>query len=296
MIINDAYTNKSYYGGTSYQPMINLLYGGSEGHTAHISRMMDDGQVFEEYMSMDPYISNNVIPIVLRTPGIFDALADVELGSRLKQHYINMMTIMPKTIDGLKRTVNVSFAEERLGGTGEVLESVTNVTKEKSDIQHTYIDRVGKPVWTLHDFLIRYAKMDYETGMPLAVTLDLKPGYLEKGQEPDRAFYTGTMAYVEPNITRKNVVEAYISGNIFPRTTGANESNSDRGSDRKRSELSIGYTNVTISGEPAKVVGQIILDKMQVFKENPDRLSALMNDNDVQKSVEAALGFDEIVK
>ena len=296
MILTDAYEKQTYAGGQSYAPMSNLLYGGTEGHTAHLSRMLQDGQVFEEYMSAEQFISNDIIPIVVRTPGIFDALADVALGKRLKQHFINMMTIMPKTIDGLKRTINVSLVEDRLGGGGQIYQSVSNVTKERAEPTHNWTDRVGKPVWNMLDFIIRYGRMDPETKAPLAITLPLKQGYLEKGMHLKPDFYTFTMMYIEPTATRKNVMEAYICGNMFPQTTGENTSKMDKGSDKEKSELSIAFTSIDISGEPAKAVAQIALDKMNVFQSNPDNLSAFVNDTDIQKAMEASLGFDQVVQ
>jgi len=296
MILTDAYENTAPAGGASYAPMANLLYGSTEGHTAHLSRMLQDGSVFEEYMSAEPYISNDVVPVVVRTPKIFDALADVALGKRLKQHYIKMMTIAPKTIDGLKRTVNVSFAEDRLNGGGQIFESVSNVTRERAEPTHTYTDRVGKPFWYLLDFIIRYGRMDPETKTPLAVTLPLKPGFLDKGQHLTPDFYTGSMLYFEPTHTGKDIIEAYVCGNMMPKTTGDNTSKRDKGSDREKSELSIPFTSIDISGDPAKAVAQIVLDKMNVFKSNPDKLSAFVNDTDIQKAMEASLGFDEVVR
>jgi hypothetical protein len=277
-------------GGATTSPIANLNYGNNGGYLPSLTREID-GYYFEEYFSAEAHMNQDVIPFVIRTPKLFDILTDEALGARLRDYWINLMTVAPKKIDGLNRTLSFTHSEVNIDGS-QILQQVTGSKRERSAPVNYYVERKGKTIERLFTFLMGYGSVDSATGMNIIATLDLKPGYVEKGKLPSNIFFTGTMLYVQPDAWMKNVIEAYVCGNMSPmgpfESTASRE---ERGTERQISELSVPFTSIDMNNEACRIIGQYALDNLTNISKDPDLMPAFINNNDIDNALSEQFGF-----
>jgi len=279
-------------GKPTTSPMVNLDYGHMNGFVPNLTRDID-GKKFEEYFANEAHVNYDIIPLVLRTPKIFDILADESLGNKLRNHFINVMTIAPKKISGLNRKLSFSFGEHKIGAS-QIHQQVIGAKRERSAPVHDYVEKKGKAIERLFEFIMVYGAMDPESQTNILDTLDLKPGYVEKGKTLSNIYFTCTMLYIQPDAWMKNVVEAYICGNMMPMEFPENvSSREERGTDRTIIEFSMPFTSIDKSNEAVRIIAQYALDNMSNVTVDPDKIPAFINNSDIDRALAQQFGFHE---
>jgi len=292
VILTDAIQKTGETGNLS-TPRLNLLDAGYDGFYPELAKTIG-GVNFEKWMNNAAYVSNNIVAVVIRTPKMFDILADTALGSRLRNLYIAVMTHIPLTITGFEATVTLDTTEHRSGAAGELHEEFTKASRGRTRITKTYIEKLGKPLNRFFDFLIRYGIKDPDTQSPLITTLPLTDNSLAKGELLTPDYYTGSILYFEPDMINKNVVEAYYAVNVAPKSAGEVTSKRDLGSGGDTKEYSIEFTSITRSGEAIRRSTQTVLDKMSIFDKNPDRDEIIaIHDDELARNLSNEFSFNE---
>jgi len=251
---------KAYAGNA---PVLDLAYGGQNGHAAAIGRIGQDGKNYDEWISNQAYVKQNVIPMVLSYPRAFDLMPDKQMWI---DTYNALMTLHPLTIDGLTSGLTVEFDEHAVGGAGEMQEEITKVTRARTSLTKTYKEKSGKSIQKFIDMVIRYLYSDPDVEKPLItnITGDTFGGMYT----PD--YYTGTHLYIEPDVTQRIVVDAWLCTNVMFKGNGDRTGKRDVHSARETSDLSIEFTSITMNNESVLQLANTMLANLNVLKANPE--------------------------
>ena len=266
------------YAGSA--PALEIGRGGQFGYMPRFGKIDSDGKVYEEWVNNHLYIKQNVIPIVLRYPKLYDFMPDKAYWIR---GYKAMLEDHPLTIEGLTSGLTVETDEEAVGGGGEFMEEITDVKRERTQLSFTIPDKAGKAIQKFIDATIRYGMKDPDTKKPLVSqffnTLNDVGIYT-----PD--FYTGMCMFIEPDVTQQVVVDAWLCFNMFPKGTGERTGRRDLKSPGEKNNLSIQFTSITMNNEATQIFAQKLLDQLTVLKKIPD--TDLLTPTDrIDPSVEA---------
>ena len=259
-LINDPVNQKrEAYGKKSYAPMIDVGAGGNFGQRPD----------YNSWTSNQPYVRRNGIFILLEAPLMFNFLVD-------SNKYIESLTAMfelhSRTITGLSKTKNVATDSVPMGGGGEVLEVVTNVTVEPTALQIAYNELRGSPIRRMHDVWIEMAGMHHETKNPTIMFSKEKIKSIadRKGVTMTPEWSSASGIFIEPDPSGMACEDAWIIGNIFPKGSGTVEGAKDITADMPIIQHDISYTGFSDISPNASLIGQALLDSINNKMISPD--------------------------
>lgn len=232
---------------TQKSNFLNISKGGLEGHIPQIGKVVD-GTTYENYIASTPYVSQDVIAKVLTTPKFFDLMPTPEI---LKKIWVSLFEEHPKSITGFNSTLNVETDELEIGGTNEFLQTPKDVKRSRTTVTLEIPEKMNKAVAKFIDMCIRYGIKDPIVKRPLASQYVKSVSEISGGWTPD--YYSGSVIYIEPDVTRLAVVDAWLQVQVFFKTTG------DRTGKRN---LSAGGDSVSLSIETAGItmVGENVIE------------------------------------
>ena len=276
----------SVYAGHS--PALNLRYGGQDGYFSKIGRVGPDGKTYEEWISNQAYVQRNIIPIVIRAPKFFDFMPEPK---KWVDTYKALIELHPLAITGLQSGLTVEVDEHNIGGAGETQEEVTNVTRAKSAVNTTYKEKAGKAITKFLDLVIRYGMLDPDTKKPLVADLI---GSIDKvGGMYTPEYYTGTVLFIEPDVTQKVVVDAWLVTNMFPKSNGERTGKRDIHSAGEAPEISIDWGGITMNNEAVHIMADTVLSGLTVLSTSPD-VDRVVGNSSITANVSASTaGYNE---
>lgn len=285
--ITDAILNKDKaYAGHS--PALDLSYGGQQGIMSKIGRVGPDGKNYDEWISNQAYVKRNVIPIVLRYPKFFDYMPEKE---KWIAAYKALIELHPLSIDGLSSGLTVETDEHPIGGAGEMQEEPTDVKRAKSTLTFVWKEKAGKAIQKFLDKFIRYGIMDPDVKRPLVADLIGDISSIEGMYTAD--FYTGTVIYIEPDITQKVVIDAWLCTNMFWKSNGDRTGKRDIKSAGEAPELSIESSCITMNNEAVLTLADRILSSLTSLSKLPD-IGIVVPSAEIDASIAAAkTGFTD---
>lgn len=285
--IKDSVLNKnSVYAGHS--PALNLKYGGQQGYMPRIGTIAEDGKTYEEWINNHAYVSRNIIPIVIRTPKFFEHMPDT---TKWIASFKALIELHPQAITGLTSGLTVDVDEHAVGGGGEMQEEITDVKRARSTVNTTYKEKAGKAIGKFFDVFIRYGMMDPDTKKPLVSKFIDDIGDIGGLYTPD--FYTATVLFIEPDITQKVVVDAWLCTNMFPKSNGERTGKRDIKSAGEAPELSIDWAGITMNNEAVHDMADKVLANLTVLNKIPD-IDMIPSESDVNANVVGGgVGFNE---
>lgn len=245
-------------------PVLDLSYGGQNGYLPRIGMLGNDGKYYGEWISNHAYIKRNVIPIVLQIPGFFNYMPEP---LKWKRYYKALMETHALTIDGLASGLTVESDEHAIGGSGEFQEEVTDVKRARSNPSFTFQEKAGRSIQKFFEAYIKYGLMDPDTKDPL-VKRYMNINDVGGMYTPD--FYTGTMIFIEPDITKQNVIDAWLCTNMFPKSAGDRTGKMDKRSAAELVEHSIEFSAITLNNEQVQMLARAILSRISVLRQVPD--------------------------
>lgn len=239
--------------------MANIAVGGQQGY-------MPDYTILDSNAN---YVRPNLIAVLIQAPLGFKHLPDSDawiagLKAMVERHATR--------IEGLRSTLNVEWQETAIGGAGEMQQDVSNVTRERSEPAFTWPEKYGKPFKTLLSGWIYYLMGDPNTKVPMVVTrgltsrVDMVPSY--RG---------ATIMFIEPDITHTRVVEAWLSTNMMPNTSGPIEGSRDLTAGGELNEIQVTFSAITQYGVGVNEYAQKILDSLALTNANPMNAPAFMD-------------------
>ena len=262
-----------------HSPVLDLAYGGQNGHSAAIGKVGADGKNYDEWISNQAYVKQNIIPIVLSYPKAFDFMPNPQSWI---DTYNALMTLHPLTISGFTSGLTVDFDEHAIGSAGEMQEELTKVSRARTTINKTYKEKAGKSIQKFIDMVIRYLYSDPDVDKPLVS--NLVPNENFGGlYTPD--YYTGTHIYIEPDITQSFVVDAWLCTNVMFKGNGDRTGKRDTHSARETLDLSIDFTSITMNNEAVLQLADSLLANLSVLNAMPDMSMVVP-----QSTIDAKLG------
>ncbi|MCI4435731.1 MAG: hypothetical protein JHC33_02825 [Ignisphaera sp.] len=256
--------------GTAYgfgSAALNLEHGGQNGYMARIGMIDTDGKNYAEWISNAAYVRQNVIPVVLSYPKFLDFMPNSD---KLIAAYKALIELHPLTIEGFTSGLTVETDSHPIGGAGEEQEEITDVKRAKTSLTITVKEKRGKAVQKFLDILIRYGYKDPDVKKPLVVkyfngsALDAVGGMYT----PD--YYTGTALFIEPDITQRVVVDAWLCTNMFFKNNGDRTGKRDIHSANEVPEYSIESSCITMNNESVFTLADSILATLTVLNKIPD--------------------------
>lgn len=233
-------------------------FGGQFGYSPRIGYVGEDGKNASEWISNQAYVRQNVIPILVQYPAMFDYMPN---GDKLIAILKSIIELRPKTIDGLTSTLTLETSERPLGGSGIKQHEFVNVTIADNMVTKTYDEVAGKAINRFLTMMIEYGAMDPYTKHSKIGTLDTWKGGVFTAD-----YSTFTVMYIEPDITGRRVEEAWLRAGMFPTSAGEVIGKRDLNSSKEVPEYSIEYTGFNMSNAAVRRLAQNMLDKMNISR------------------------------
>jgi hypothetical protein len=271
--LSDAVLNNATQGYSLGQQnvMLNPVYGGQQGYAQNL----------EQWVSSAAYIRKNLIFILLEAPTGFSFLPN-------GQDYVNVLRALTETqalsITGLQAGLRVeSFANDPVGGAGQMFQTPNNVTMDVPSVTFRWIDRYGMSITRFFEAWIRTLIMDPDTKIAGINTMSLTN---VTDMLPD--MYSMSGLFIEPDPTGATVVKAWLGTNMYPTTSGPIEGSRDKTQPGQESTLEIPFTGVYQYGIGVNLFAQSILSAMSLSGANPYNQEAFIQgiDADVASSTE----------
>jgi hypothetical protein len=238
--------------------MVNVITGGQMGLVTNL----------KTYVQNASYVRRNVVAILMEAPTGFNDLPEPEVWQGLLKALVETA---PRSIEGLRGTVNVQYTETPIGGAGEMQEDISKATRERSQPTFVWTEKYGMPVNAFFDGWIRYLIQDPETGIPLVSTLTNRQ---PMDQLPD---YTGmTVLFFEPDPMFKTVQKAWLITNMMPKTAGEYVGSRDITQGGQTVDYNIEFTGIQQLGAGVIALAQQQLDEIMLTGVNPNRREAFL--------------------
>lgn len=237
-------------------PALDLRNGGMHGWAA-TPRL-------HEYVSNQAYVSRPLICVLLEAPKMFGSMPQPEIW---RESLRALFEVHARSIEGLTMGLTVDTDEHAIGGGGEQQEEFVNVTRERSQPRFQFIEKYGRPIQKLIDYWIRYGMMDPETKFALLATRQLEDNLTPKDLLAD--WYTATCLFFEPDPLHLNVDKAWLTTNMFPKTTGDMTSKRDLTSGQEILTLDIEFSGMSQVGHGVNMLAQEILNKINIANADP---------------------------
>ena len=240
-------------------PMLDLRYGGQFGLANALG----------EWVSNAAYVQRNMFPILIAAPKFFqNSIHSASLTAQLRA----LVELHPRSIEGLQSGMTVETSTTPVGGAGEEQDEFVNVTRQRSNPVFTYNDKYGRPFQRFLEYWITYGLMDPASKVANIGTLANYP----TDMLPDR--YAMTCLFIEPDPTHRQVLKSWLCTNMFPKGTGDITGRRDLTSAMALPDLSIEFTALTQVGGGVDLLGQKIMDYLNITNANPNMRSAFIQD------------------
>lgn len=225
---------------------------------------------FTSYLSNQIYVPKPVIPVLLEGPAGFQYLQNPE---KWLGQLRTLMELRMKSIQGLNRTLEVETTETPVGGSGEVQEDPLDVKATRSQISYQWDEVYGMAIANFWDLYIRTLIMDPSSKIANIFTL---AGTKPTDQLAD--LYSFSMLYIEPDQTMGGVVNAWMSTNMFPKTSGEITARRDMTQPSEQRTHDVQFTSITQTGAGVKTIAKKILTSMNISGANPNNRQAFLQD------------------
>jgi len=257
----DAILNgNAYTRGKAPSSMLDIQYGGQNGFAPNLA----------EWVSNTHYVRRNLVCLLIEAPKGFQLLKEPNFWvNALKA----LVEVHAKTIDGFAAGLEVdTSAETAVGGAGEMHQDFTNITRARTNPSFTFTDLYGRPIQHfINDWIVNLIG-DPDSKVPAISNI---PGFKPSDLLAD--MYSATMLFFEPDPTHTKVGKAWLTTNMFPKSTGDLTAKRDLTAAGELSELTIEFTGISQSGLGVLSFAQALLDKVNLANANPYARSAWLD-------------------
>jgi len=266
--------------GRADRGKLDLRVGAQQGYMPLLAAVEGD-EVFDAWASNAAYTQGDVVPIVLRTPALFD-LFPTNIAKKLRQIWVELYTNQVYSISGLDTTLTVSTDKHKVGPEYLQQAEVTNVERAQSTITIEWQELKGLTIHDILNFIIRYGMMDPDTKYALIGTIpDIRAKL--KGHIYPATMHTGAMGFAELDEPGVNVLKGFIAVNFFPLKDGEQTGKLNKGA-KELKRYSIEHECMVIENAATAAYLQTIIDQMSIFLSTPDEAILPANLNEVQSA------------
>lgn len=244
--------------------ILNVSKGGLEGHIPHIGKVID-GTTYENYLANALYVSQDVIAKVLTTPKFFEFMPSPDIWRKI---WVSLFEEHPKSITGFNSTLTVETDEIEIGGTNEFMQTPKDVKKARTTVTLEIPEKMHKTVSKYIDLCIRFGIKDPIVKRPLAAQYVSNISEITGGWTPD--YYSGSVIYIEPDVTRLTVVDAWFQTQVYFKTTGDRTGKRNMSAGGDSVTLSIETAGITMSTENILEFAQTLLPNITNLYAIPD--------------------------
>jgi hypothetical protein len=271
----DTLSTKSPFAGHN-APIVDIKQGGQFGH------MID----YKALVSSTPYVREHVIAVLIQAPRGFDLLPDPQSWYKSLKAIIEEQS---REITGLQSTLQIENVEHEIGGAGEKISAVSNVTRSTSEPSHSIPEKYNMPVSLFINSWILELMMDPETKYANIIT---RGG----ADVPDHLvdFYSATVLYFEPDPTFRNVLKAWLCTFVRPESEGATiEGSRSLTSGKEDLTIDLRMTATTQVGSGVIELAQKVLNNLRVAVPNPQQRPAMYDDIEAKVKAVNDTGYKE---
>lgn len=260
--------NGKYFAGIEVESP-DIRYGGQFGYMPRIG-ISKNGKNYGEFITNEPYVAQNIIPLLLTTPRFMDVMPN---GVWMKQALKNLMETMAYEINGLSSGLEVDSDETPIGGAGEVYSVPVNVTRSRSVLSFVWKEQALRPIQNFWNMYIRYGIMDPDTKSCLSST------FFSSATTADGNTFNGvyssdywsfTMLFIKPDITHTVVDDAWLCTNMYPNKDGERTGKRSLMSPKEGLDLDVEFTPITLNNYAVKLYAEEVLKGLTVFNNLPD--------------------------
>ena len=257
-------------------PIVDIKQGGGFGH------MVD----YKALISATPYVREHVIAVLIQAPHGLDYLPDPQAWYRALKAIIEEQS---REITGLQSTLQIENVEHEVGGAGEKVSAISNVTRSTSEPSHSIPEKYNMPVSMFINSWILELMMDPETKYANVIT---RPGVEITDHLID--FYSATVLYFEPDSTFRHVLKAWLCTGMHPASEGA-EITGSRALTSNKEDLVIDLrmTATTQVGSGVMELAQNVLNSLRITNTNPQQRPAMYDDIEAKVKAINDTGYAE---
>jgi len=248
--------------------VLDLAYGGQFGWSPRLGRL-DGAKHFSEWISNQAYVSRNIIAIVLQYPKAFDHLPD---SAKWIATYKALMETQAEAITGFQAGLTLSVEEHAVGGGGEQQLEVTDSKRARTEVTYKWRERIGMPISSFLEVYMDYTIMNHETKTALIGLL--------KEFETDlytADYYTGTVLFIEPDITHRQAVKAWLTTNLFPQTNGDITAKADKNQPGEMLEIESNHGGISVYNKAVLEFADKILAKFNEYAVDPNKATLFVD-------------------
>ncbi|QAX96106.1 hypothetical protein [Vibrio phage vB_VmeM-Yong XC32] len=245
---------------------------------------------FANWANSGKMVKQRLIPVLIQEPSGMQLMDD---GPSRIEFLKAMVELLPKSITGLNRSKEGAFLETVATNSGEVMETVTRVSRQRSTPTYVWDELDGKPITRSIEDWMDELMQDSITGHPGIIS---KPAYEEAGSpaiSPD--FQSMVVLFIEPNRQMNGVTSAYLCANMMPKSF-TDESSRVVGEDLEGMEQTVEFTAFTMTGTAVNAMALEYLNSVQKTGLAPRGLAPFQAGRSVNVASDAApLGNVEAV-
>lgn len=250
--LKNTFLSTNAYQNGATAPMMDLRNGGQMGFSGD----------YISAVSWQPFVRQNLIPILMKAPTGFDDLPAE------KEYLVGALKALIEeralTIDGISDNLSVEFGSTPFVG-GEILEVPNGSSIDPNQPSYTWQEVDGRAVSTYWYNYINMLVFSNELRAPGIITTP------EGSERTDRLldYYSFTVLFIEPNLNLNRVVVALLCSNMVPRSSGTRELGFDKTSANQVSTISVTFSALTERGAGVNQLAQRVLDQMRAVGANP---------------------------
>lgn len=263
-----AYGQGVHTGGAG---VLNLAVPGQQGYLAEMA----------SFPSSTDYVKMPLIVKVVRAPyGL------TVMGPEYVRAWKNLIETMMQSWSGFNRTLSISSNETQTGHAGEVFQTPTRVSRQRSQITSTIVEKDRRPVIRFLEDYTRYCIGDPEVGYPLVSAMN--------DSVVDRLadVYAGIIIAYEPDKTFRFVENSYLITNFYLNgDVGENTSQRQLQQDGEVPTYSLSWAGFQKVGSAADDLAQSFIDLHRISGIDPQRTNEIANRIDAQiASIDTGFG------
>lgn len=269
----DTLTNKA-YAERAQMTVLNMAVQGQQGYLTDM----------QYYPSATDYIRKPLIIKVLQAPA---GLMMLPNGQLYVAAYKNFIENWMQSWNGFNRTLTVNTQETQLGNAGEVFQTPSRVSRARSQITSTVVDKDRRPIMRFMEDMVRYLFMDPDTGHPLLT------GVSDRFTDQLADVYGGTIIAFEPDKTFRYVENSWLITNFWlHQEIGENIGNRQLQQDGELATYNLSWTGWQKVGYAVDKLAQGFMDAVRVSGMDPQYQANFVTGVDSNVSA-VATGFSE---
>lgn len=227
---------------------------------------------YANYLGNQAYVRKNLIAILLEAPTGFQLMREPDKWVGTLRALVELH---PISIDGFQAMLEVQVEETApVGGSGEMHQDFTNVTRQRSNPVFRWNEKYGMPVQTFLRSWIRNFMMNEESKVADVATI----AGIQKPTDMLADRYSMTCLFLEPDPTHTKVVKSFLCTNMYPMNSGELNARRELQAAGEAVTYDIPFTAITQVGVGVDTMAQAILDSMSIENANPSLRAALIKD------------------